>query len=64
MEELREPGTPLLRRENHGVDVILIKRASKVGENGTIISPVDYRIEHGDVLLLAGKRRDVKRLLV
>jgi len=51
-------------RSNHGVEVILIKRAKKEGKEGTIVSPPDYPIEHGDVLLLAGPRDQVKRLVI
>jgi CIC family chloride channel protein len=46
-------------RSNHGVEVVLIKRAK--GQE-TIVSPADYGIEHGDVLLIAGRRDQVKGL--
>jgi CIC family chloride channel protein len=50
-------------RSNYGVEVILIKRSKREGKEGTIVSPADYEIEHGDVLLLAGRRDQVKRLV-
>ncbi len=49
-------------RSTHGVEVVLIKRAKSEGKEGGIVSPADYRIEHGDVLLIAGRREEVKRL--
>ncbi len=51
-------------RSNHGVEVVLIKRTKAEGNEGTIVSPADDPIEHGDVLLLAGRREQVKRLVV
>jgi len=51
-------------RSNHGVEVVLIKRAKREGREGTIVSPADYTIEHGDVLLLAGPRDQVKLLVI
>ena len=50
-------------RSNHGVEVVLIKRTNMEGNGETIVSPADYPIEHGDVLLLAGQRDHVKRLV-
>ena len=49
-------------RASHGVEVVLIKRARGEEGNGAIVSPVDYRIEHGDNLLLAGRQDDVEKL--
>ena len=51
-------------RTNYGVEVVLIKRAKKEGKEGAIVSPADYPIAHGDVLLLAGSRDQVKRLVI
>jgi len=51
-------------RSNYGVEVVLIKRAKKEGKEGPIVSPADYPIAHGDVLLLAGSRDQVKRLVI
>jgi len=51
-------------RSTYGVEVVLIKRAKKEGKEGPIVSPADYPIEHGDVLLLAGAREQVKRLVI
>ena len=50
-------------RSTYGVEVVLIKRAKKEGKEGPIVSPADYPIAHGDVLLLAGPRDQVKRLV-
>ena len=47
---------------NYGVQVILIKRSKGNDQNGTIISSADYLLEHADVLLLAGKGHESKRL--
>jgi len=49
-------------RANYGVQVILIKRSKGNDQNGTIISSADYLLEHADVLLLAGKGHEIKRL--
>jgi CIC family chloride channel protein len=51
-------------RSDYGVEVVLIKRAKKEGREGPIVSPADYPIAHGDVLLLAGARDQVKRLVI
>jgi CIC family chloride channel protein len=50
-------------RSAYGVEVVLIKRAKKEGKEGPIVSPADYSIAHGDVLLLAGPRDKVKGLV-
>jgi len=50
-------------RSQFGVEVVLIKRVGKAGEQAMLISPAVYRIEHGDILLLAGQDRDVKRMM-
>jgi len=51
-------------RANYGVEVVLIKRAEKAaGENGAVVPPVDYRIQYADVLLVAGKKENVRRLM-
>lgn len=51
-------------RTNYGVEVVLIKRAKKEGKEGAIVSPADHPIAHGDVLLVAGSRDQVKRLVI
>jgi hypothetical protein len=51
-------------RTNYGVEVVLIKRSKQGGKESTIVSPADYPIEHGDVLLLAGRRDQVKQLVI
>ena len=51
-------------RADHGVQVVLIKRSEKAaGENGAVVPLVDYRLQYADVLLVAGKTRDVRRLV-
>ena len=50
-------------RTRYGVEVVLIKRAGRSGKQATLIAPAAYHIEHGDVLLLAGKDQDVNRMM-
>jgi CIC family chloride channel protein len=50
-------------RANYGVEVILIRRAKKSGQRGTIVGVPEYRFAHGDVLLIAGQEERVQRLL-
>jgi hypothetical protein len=45
------------------VEVVLIKRSGKAGERASLVAPAAYSIGHGDVLLLAGKDRDVNRMM-
>lgn len=51
-------------RSNYGVEVILIKRSKKEGREAAIVPPADDPIEHGDVLLVAGRRDQIKQLAV
>jgi CIC family chloride channel protein len=49
-------------RYRFGVEVVLIKRSGTGGGEAALISPAGYRIEHGDILLLAGQEQDVNRI--
>jgi CIC family chloride channel protein len=49
-------------RSDYGVEVILIRQAKKFGWKTTIVPLPDYRLAHGDVLLIAGEEKDVRRL--
>jgi chloride channel protein, CIC family len=51
-------------RSNYGVEVILIKRSKKEGTEATIVPPADDPLQHGDVLLVAGRRDQIKQLVV
>ena len=51
-------------RATYDVQVILIKRSAKDSGPRTVISTAEYSIEHGDILLLAGKRSRVKELII
>jgi CIC family chloride channel protein len=50
-------------RANYGVEVILVRRAKKSGQRGTIVGVSDYRFAHGDVVLIAGLEERVRRFL-
>jgi CIC family chloride channel protein len=51
-------------RATYGVEILLIRRFGEEGLQASIVSPADYHIQHGDVLLVAGTQADVKRLMV
>jgi trk system potassium uptake protein TrkA len=50
-------------RANYSVEVILVRKSKQKTSRATIVPPPDYRIEHGDILLLMGKQEKVKDLM-
>ncbi len=49
-------------RANHGMEVILIRPSGKRGKEAAIVAFPDYRLSHGDVILVTGKQTDVEPL--
>jgi CIC family chloride channel protein len=50
-------------RVKYGVEVILIRRAKKVGREAAMVISPEYRFSHGDVILVAGKDSKIQGLM-
>ncbi len=50
-------------RCKYGVEIILIRQAKKSRSKTTIVPSPDYRFAHGDMLLIAGRKEEVRRLV-
>ena len=49
-------------RSKYGVEIILIRQAKKSRSKTTIVPSPDYCFAHGDMLLIAGRKEEVRRL--